>query len=120
MPVNRVYPIEKVVAAAREFLKATGGPLTFEYVVVPGENDGREAVRALVKLLHGIRCKVNCIPYNRIPGDSRSSPSFDEVRRFADALHGRGMTATVRKSRGHDIQGACGQLCGRGSRTLSP
>lgn len=113
MPVNRTYPIEALVAAAREFAAGGERELTFEYVVIPGENDTAAAVKALTSLLHGISCKVNCIPINANPAHIGSTPSFEAVQAFADALFARGILATVRRSRGDDIDGACGQLAGK-------
>lgn len=113
MPINRSYPIASVVEVARRYVAAGRGALTFEYVVMPGENDTPQAVNALVKMLHGIPCKVNCIPLNPGPGEAGPSTSLGEVKAFADALHRKGITATVRRSRGRDIQGACGQLSSR-------
>jgi len=110
MPVNRRYPIERVVAAARGFVERTGRALTFEYVVIEGENDGRDAVDALCRLLRGLRCKVNCIPLSKGPYRRGKTSSARSAGAFADALFRRGLIATVRKSRGGDIRGACGQL----------
>jgi 23S rRNA (adenine2503-C2)-methyltransferase len=116
MPINKTYPIASVVEAARAFIASGKGALTFEYVVIPGENDTPRAVNALTRLLHGIPCKVNCISLNPGPGEIGPGPSPGEVKAFADALHRKGITATVRKSRGRDIQGACGQLSARMNR----
>jgi 23S rRNA (adenine2503-C2)-methyltransferase len=113
MPVNRRYPIERVLDAARRYAKSNPGPVTFEYVVIEGENDTPESVGALCALLHGIRCKLNLIPVNparRLSG--RGRPDMDHLRRFAQSLYDRGILATVRTSRGADICGACGQLSG--------
>jgi len=110
MPINRKYPIERVVEAARNFAAGTRRALTFEYVVMEGENDGRTAVEAICGLLRGLRCKVNCIPLNKGPYARGRISSPAAVRAFADALSRRGIVATVRKSRGGDIGGACGQL----------
>jgi 23S rRNA (adenine2503-C2)-methyltransferase len=110
MPINKRYPIAEVIAAARDFA-ATGRPLTFEYVVMHGENDTEEAARSLAKLLAGIDCKVNCIPVNPNPGAVGRTPPYEHVLKFVQTLHDRGITATARRSRGQDIGGACGQLC---------
>jgi 23S rRNA (adenine2503-C2)-methyltransferase len=112
MPINRHYPIEQVVAAAGRYSHATGEPVTFEYVVVPGENDSDEAVTALGALLSATNCKINLIPLN--PGANALLPIPDQTRLddFADRLHTTGIMVTVRKSRGQDICGACGQLAG--------
>lgn len=110
MPINKRYPLEQLVAAAHRFVKARAMAVTFEYVVVQGENDTQEALGALTRLLHGLECKINCIPLNPTSTDYGSSPSFEHVQTFAQALYQRGITATVRRSRGQDISGACGQL----------
>ena len=84
--------------------------VTFEYVVIPGETDTPQAVRSLKKYLGGVPSKINCIPLNAVTGGLAASPSRNELVRFAELLHGAGLTATVRTSRGADICGACGQL----------
>jgi 23S rRNA (adenine2503-C2)-methyltransferase len=116
MPINKKYPIQDLIAAAKSFVQDTGRQLTFEYVVIPGENDTAQAVKALVKLLGGISCKVNCIPINTNPQKIGTTPPIDAVQKFADALYQKGITATVRRSRGQDIDGACGQLASKHAR----
>ncbi len=113
MPINRTYPIAEIVAAGRRFVNATGRTLTFEYVVIEDETDTLAAVDALSRLLRGIPCKVNCIPLNPTSTGTGSTPSYERVLQFVQALHRRGITATARRSRGRDIDGACGQLCTR-------
>ena len=113
MPINRTYPIETVVAAGCAYATAKKHELTFEYVVIPGENDTPAAINALTKLLHGVPCKMNCIPLNRNPGNVGSVPDYETVQKFSDALVAHGILATVRRSRGGDIEGACGQLAGK-------
>jgi len=115
MPINRKYPIEKVIDAARNFAHTNKHGVTFEYVVLEGENDTPEAVNALVKMLHGLRCKINLIPLNAAGGVAAAGGAQDtrRIAAFAQALFDRGIVATVRKSRGRDICGACGQLAGR-------
>lgn len=110
MPINDKYPIETLVAIADEYFEKTGRPVTFEYVLVENENDDLEHMKKLAALLSKIVCKVNVIPVN--PGTSGiySSPKDDMVNKFTQGLYDLGITATVRKSRGKDIQGACGQL----------
>jgi len=111
MPINKTYPIEQLVAIAGEYVAQTGRPVTFEYVLVKDENDSKEAVAALTALLHGLVCKVNVIPVN--PGSSygeNKNPSDASAYRFAQDLCDAGVNAMVRKSRGKDIKGACGQL----------
>jgi 23S rRNA (adenine2503-C2)-methyltransferase len=110
MPVNKKYPIESLLEIASEYFEKTGRPVTFEYVLIKDENDGPEAVSALVSLLTPIVCKINVIPVNPSRDGMDRSPQDTKVQRFAQELYDRGLTATVRKSRGLDVFGACGQL----------
>jgi 23S rRNA (adenine2503-C2)-methyltransferase len=113
MPVNKKYPIESLVEIAKRYFKKTGRRVTFEYVVAAGETDTPEAVRALVKLLGGVTCKINLIPVNPTSGSTGIPPSRRRLMEFADRLFKAGLTATIRTSRGQDICGACGQLTAR-------
>jgi len=113
MPVSRSYPIRSLVDIARRFYRKTGRRVTFEYVLIKGKTDTREAIAALHKLLGGFPCKINLIPINPGGGvDEIKPPSDNKLTWFADELHRRGLSATIRKSRGRDISGACGQLAG--------
>jgi 23S rRNA (adenine2503-C2)-methyltransferase len=113
MPVNKKYPIEALVAAARRYFEKTGRRVTFEYVVAPGETDTPEAARALKKLLGNLTCKINLIPLNPVTGTGAPAATNRQVAAFSGALHGLGLSATVRTSRGRDVGGACGQLTAR-------
>jgi 23S rRNA (adenine2503-C2)-methyltransferase len=113
MPINKKYPIESLIDVAVRYEKKTNRPVTFEYVCVDGENDTPKAVRALVSLLRGIQCKINVIPINISGSFKGKSPSLQKLQAFADDLFKKGLLATVRKSRGQDISGACGQLSGK-------
>ena len=84
--------------------------LTFEYVLLAGVNDRNEDARRLVKLLRGIRCKVNLIPFNEFPGSAFRRPTDQNVLAFQRILTQTGVDAFIRKSRGRDVLGACGQL----------
>jgi 23S rRNA (adenine2503-C2)-methyltransferase len=109
MPINKRYPIAALIDVAKRYYNRTGRRVTFEYVLIEGKTDTAEAADALSRLLGGFPCKVNLIPVN--PVDPKMSPPGDgAVQRFADELYGRGLAATVRKSRGRDVFGACGQL----------
>ncbi len=110
MPVNRRWNLEALLAACREFPAESRIRLTFEYVLLGGVNDSLADARRLVKLLHGIKCKVNLIPYNPPPGLPYRPPDLERVRAFQRKLLDHGLLATVRLSRGQDIQAACGQL----------
>ncbi len=113
MPINRRYPIAEVVAAGKRYAEKSGMGLTFEYVVVAGETDTPEAIGGLIRLLHGVPCKVNCIPLNPTSVGSGSAPEYEGVLKCVRQLHEHGVTATARRSRGRDIDGACGQLTSR-------
>ncbi|HEX7510628.1 MAG TPA: 23S rRNA (adenine(2503)-C(2))-methyltransferase RlmN [Chitinivibrionales bacterium] len=113
MPINKKYPIESLVAIARRYEGKTGRPVTFEYVVIAGENDTAEAVSALVNLLGGFPCKINVIPLNPGAQVSAAAPGEKRLQEFTAALVSRGLNAIVRTSRGRDISGACGQLSGK-------
>ncbi len=110
VPVNRRYPLAALLAACRQVPLARRKRITFEYVMLDGENDGDADARGLVRLLHGLRAKVNLIPWNPFPdAPFRSSPR-PRVLRFQALLRQHGLSASVRESRGQDIQAACGQL----------
>ncbi|MDR2578615.1 MAG: 23S rRNA (adenine(2503)-C(2))-methyltransferase RlmN [Chitinispirillales bacterium] len=112
MPVNKKYPIERLVDIAKRYHNQTGRRVTFEYVLIKGVTDTDEAANALQKLLGGFPCKVNLIPVNPVSNVNNSvqSPSDRQTEEFSYKLHDRNLAATVRKSRGQDIMGACGQL----------
>jgi len=110
MPVNRRYPVEQVMETCRNLPITQRRRVTFEYVLLAGVNDSDEDARRLVRLLHGIRAKINLIPFNPFPGSPYRPPSAVEVRRFQLVLLAARISATVRKTRGRDVQAACGQL----------
>jgi len=113
MPVNRTYPIASLVDIAKRYYEKTGRRVTFEYVLIAGKTDTADGVNALVDMLGGFPCKINLIPLNVYgQAELRRTPE-KTLLWFADELHRRGIAATVRKSRGQDISGACGQLAGR-------
>lgn len=108
--VNRLYPIEELLKVCKAFPLPSRRRITFEYVLLAGVNDTPEDAARLVRLSHGIRCKINLIPFNEFPGSPYRRPADQDVLRFQDILHHAGLTATVRKSKGRDILAACGQL----------
>lgn len=110
MPVNRRYPIRDLVEASRDFPLPNRKILTFEYVLIKGINDSDEIARQLGELLKGIRCKINLIPFNETFPLPYQTPGGDRVFSFQDILISYGMNARIRKNRGRDILGACGQL----------
>lgn len=113
MPVNRRYPLKELLQACREFPLAPRQRITFEYILIGGVNDTLDDARRLVKLLHGIKAKVNLIPYNEHPGSSYRAPQERDVEVFQRLLLDRGLVAIRRASKGQDISAACGQLKGR-------
>ena len=102
------------MAACREYAKK--GPrkhITFEYVMLDGVNDSKHDAQALVKLLKNVPSKVNLIPFNPFPGSNYSCSGIAEILKFRDILNNDGIVATIRKTRGDDIDAACGQLVGQ-------
>jgi 23S rRNA (adenine2503-C2)-methyltransferase len=110
VPPNRKYPLAAILDTCRRFPLKKRSRITFEYVLLDGVNDTPEDARRLVRLLDGIRAKVNLIPLNPAPGIPYGRPSDQRVDRFAQILADRYVTVSVRKSRGRDIRAACGQL----------
>jgi len=112
MPVNRKYSLTQLIECCRRLPVPRRKRITFEYVLLRGVNDSEADARALVKLLKGIPCKVNVIPFNPHPGSSFQRPSDVDITRFQMVLHHAGVQINVRRPRGDDIQAACGQLNG--------
>jgi 23S rRNA (adenine2503-C2)-methyltransferase len=110
VPPNTKYPLADILEACRRFPLKKRSRITFEYVLLDGVNDTPDDARRLVKLLAGIKAKVNLIPLNPAPGIPYERPSDARVDRFAQTLADRHITVSVRKSRGRDIRAACGQL----------
>lgn len=108
--VNRRYPLKVLLDACRAYPLPPRQKLTFEYVLLAGENDGEEDAKRLVRLLQGIRCKINLIPFNPFEGSPYRRPEDAAVRRFQAVLRRAGLDAFIRKSKGRDVLGACGQL----------
>lgn len=113
MPINLRYPLQELLLACREFPLSPRQRITFEYVLMAGVNDAPGDARRLVKLLQGIRCKVNLIPLNEAPETPFRRPSRPRVEAFQQILEAAGYTATIRESRGNDISAACGMLATR-------
>ncbi|MEW6439372.1 MAG: 23S rRNA (adenine(2503)-C(2))-methyltransferase RlmN [bacterium] len=112
MPVNRRYPLGDVLETLRRLPLPPRRRFTIAYVLLRGVNDSPEDARRLVRLLHGIRCKVNLIPFNPFPGTELQGPEESGMLAFQALLRSKGVSAHVRQSRGSDILGACGQLAG--------
>ena len=119
MPVNRRYPLARLMAMCRALPVPQRRRITFEYVMLADVNDSVDDAQRLARLLRGIRSKVNLIPFNPFPGSGFASSSPATVRRFQEQLLAAGVHATVRQSRGQDIQAACGQLALAGRPTAA-
>lgn len=113
VPLNRKFPLDELMAACRRYLEfAPRDFITFEYVMLDGVNDSDEQARALVELVRTVPCKFNLIPFNPYPESGLRRSSADRVRVFSARLQDAGLVTTVRKTRGDDIDAACGQLAG--------
>jgi 23S rRNA (adenine2503-C2)-methyltransferase len=113
MPINRRYPLRKLLEACRHFPLRPRTRITFEYVLVDGINDSPQDAKKLLKILRGIPSKINLIPLNEAPGIPFKRPSEKKVREFQEILMKGNLTAIVRASKGADISAACGQLQGK-------
>src|SRR5438067_448018 len=116
VPINRKYGVADIIEACKRFPVRKRSRITFEYVLLAGVNDSAEDARRLAKLLAGVKSKVNLIPLNAAAGIPFERPDEDTVDQFARILADRGVTVSVRKSRGRDIRAACGQLIVEGQK----
>jgi 23S rRNA (adenine2503-C2)-methyltransferase len=110
MPVNRRYPLNKILRLCKNFPLRPRSRITFEYVLVEGINDSPQDAKRLIRILRGIPSKVNLIPLNEALGIPFKKPSDEAVKRFQEILMEGGLTAIVRTSKGWEISAACGQL----------
>ena len=114
VPLNKKYPLKELMAACQRYLlKAPRDFITFEYVMLHGVNDKPEHARELIKLVQDVPCKFNLIPFNPFPNSGYERSSNERIRVFRDILQQAGLVVTVRKTRGDDIDAACGQLAGQ-------
>jgi 23S rRNA (adenine2503-C2)-methyltransferase len=114
VPINRKHPIDELLSACWHYLdEQNGRSVTFEYVMLEGVNDSLEHARRLARRLAGHPAKVNLIPFNPFAGTRYRRSPLPTILRFRDELIARGLIATVRRTRGEDIDAACGQLAGR-------
>lgn len=110
VPLNRRFPISALIEACRSYPASRRDPISFEYVLIRELNDTLADARRLVRLLHGLRVKVNLIPLNEHAGTRHQRPAAGQVEQFAAVLAASGLVVSVRESRGGDILAACGQL----------
>jgi 23S rRNA (adenine2503-C2)-methyltransferase len=114
VPINKKYPIDVLLAACKRYIvKAPRDFVMFEYVLLEGVNDSLAQARELVETVKPVPCKINLIPFNPFPGSGYKRSKPDAVRRFQEVLLRAGLIATTRKTRGDDIDAACGQLAGQ-------
>jgi 23S rRNA (adenine2503-C2)-methyltransferase len=115
VPINKKYPLAELMAACRRYLQvAPRDFITFEYVMLDGVNDQPEQAWALIDLVrsHDVYCKFNLIPFNPFPQSGLKASPRSTIRQFATILSDAGIVTTIRKTRGDDIDAACGQLAG--------
>ncbi len=110
MPVQKAHPVRDILDTVRSFDFGRQRRVSFEYIVFQGVNDSPSHVRELARILNGIRCRINLIRFHAIPGSGYASPGMAEMEDFRDRLNAKGITATIRASRGEDIGAACGLL----------
>jgi len=113
MPINKKYPLAELMKACREIPLEPRQRITFEYILIGGVNDSRTDAKRLVKLLHGLRAKVNLISFNEHSGSAFKAPAVGAVDEFQRYLLDRDIVAIKRASKGQDISAACGQLKGK-------
>lgn len=110
MPIQRTNTVKEVLDIIREFDFTSQRRVSFEYILFKGMNDTQSHVRELARILNGIKCRINIIRFHHIPGTEFESPDQEATISFREALNAKGITATIRSSRGEDISAACGLL----------
>lgn len=110
MPVNRKWNVEALLNACRSYAETTGRRISFEYAMISGVNDSDDCARELASRLEGMLCHVNLIPVNDVTGNHYRKSSVERQKRFISILEKKGITATVRRTLGSDIDASCGQL----------
>lgn len=120
MPVNKRWPLEKLIPACRKYYEKTGRRISFEYAMIEGKNDTAEHCKRLIRLLHGLPCHVNLIPLNRVEESPLRPSARQTVAEFQRMLEENGITATVRRTLGGDIDASCGQLRRRYQKEQDP
>jgi len=110
MPIQNIYPIEEVIQFVKQFDWNRQRRVSIEYIMFKGINDTPRHVNQLARLLNGLKCRINLIRFHPIPGTPLESTETNEIIKFRDSLNAKGITATIRRSRGEDIYAACGLL----------
>lgn len=110
MPVNKKWPIEKLIHSCKNYYKTTGRRISFEYAMIEGVNDSKKSAYELAKLLSGMQCHVNLIPLNKVSGANFRKTSRTNIESFMNILNRNGIVSTIRRTLGSDINASCGQL----------
>jgi 23S rRNA (adenine2503-C2)-methyltransferase len=114
VPINRKYPLKELLAACVRYLdRAPRDFVTFEYIMLAGVNDQDVHLRQLIEIARQVPCKYNLIPFNPFPNSGFRKSAAPVVRRFSQLLNEAGIVTTTRKTRGDDVDAACGQLAGQ-------
>lgn len=113
MPINRKWPLADLKDSLLKYQKTTGDKITLEYILIKDKNCSIKEAKALIKFIHGLRVKVNLIPFNSHPGLDYQRPEDEEIRAFQKYLTERSVPAPVRYSKGLDVSAACGQLAAK-------
>ena len=114
VPINKKYPLEQLIPACQAFVaQDKRRKITWEYVMLDHVNDSLAQAKGLIRLLEGVPSKVNLIPFNPFPGTNYRTSSMERILAFQQRLQGAGLVTTIRKTRGNDVDAACGQLVGQ-------
>ena len=115
VPINKKYPLKELIAACHRFMdkRSARSRLTIEYVMLAGVNDSEQDAKELIKLMDGLSVLINLIPFNPFENSGYTTSSNNAIRRFQDVLMKGNLTTVIRKTRGEDIDAACGQLVGK-------
>lgn len=117
MPVNKRFPIDELLSACREYIEKTGRRITFEYAMIDGVNDSIDCARQLASRLRGMLCHINLIPVNEVDKTGYKKSGKKSLNAFCAYLNNHGITATIRRTLGSDINASCGQLRGKAKET---
>jgi 23S rRNA (adenine2503-C2)-methyltransferase len=120
VPINKKYPLEQLIESCKEYLinQSKRKTVTIEYILIDGVNDSLEHAKQLLSILRGLSCKVNLIPFNPFDGCDYLRSNNKAIKDFKDLLIGKGMITTLRMTRGDAIDGACGQLVGKLTKSI--
>ena len=110
MPINKIYNINSVIDSVKKFPVDLRKRIMFEYLMIKDVNDSIDDAKDLLRLLDGIKAKVNLILFNPFEGSNFKRPDAESAKKFADYLYSKGLLCTIRESKGIDIDAACGQL----------